>query len=123
MKNMLKEARIKKGLKTTEVANLLDIDAALISKFESGQRVPTRPQLLNLSKMLDIDFDNILILYLKEKILRELANEPLAEKVLQAALSQITSKEPDSAATLSFQKLMDEMESLKSILSASAKNQ
>jgi transcriptional regulator with XRE-family HTH domain len=123
MKNMLKEARIKKGLKTTEVANLLDIDAALISKFESGQRVPTRPQLLNLSKLLDIDFDNILILYLKEKILRELANEPLAEKVLQAALSQITSKEPDSAATLSFQKLMDEMESLKSILSASAKNQ
>ncbi|HEU0136692.1 MAG TPA: helix-turn-helix transcriptional regulator [Flavobacterium sp.] len=123
MKNMLKEARIKKGLKTTEVANLLDIDAALISKFESGQRVPTRPQLLNLSKLLDIDFDNILILYLKEKILKELANEPLAEKVLQAALSQITSKEPDSAATLSFQKLMDEMESLKSILSASAKNQ
>ena len=42
MKTLLKNAREQKGLKTREVAQLLGIDQALISKFESGTRKPTR---------------------------------------------------------------------------------
>ena len=38
MKLLLKNAREKKNLKTREVAQLLGIDQALISKFESGAR-------------------------------------------------------------------------------------
>ena len=40
MKTLLKNAREEKGLKTREVAQLLGIDQALISKFESGSRKP-----------------------------------------------------------------------------------
>jgi transcriptional regulator with XRE-family HTH domain len=44
MKTLLKEARELKGLKTREVAQLVGIDQALISKFESGNRRPTKEQ-------------------------------------------------------------------------------
>jgi transcriptional regulator with XRE-family HTH domain len=43
MKTLLKEARELKGLKR-EVAQLVGIDQALISKFESGIRRPTKEQ-------------------------------------------------------------------------------
>ena len=46
MKMLLKNARELKGLKTREVAQLLGIDQALISKFESGTRKPTRDQVI-----------------------------------------------------------------------------
>ena len=48
MKNLLKEAREIKGFKTREVAQLLGIDQALISKFESGSRKPTKDQVIKL---------------------------------------------------------------------------
>jgi transcriptional regulator with XRE-family HTH domain len=41
MKTLLKEARELKGLKR-EVAQLVGIDQALISKFESGNRSPPK---------------------------------------------------------------------------------
>ena len=49
MKALLKNAREQKGLKTREVAQLLGIDQALISKFESGSRKPTREQVIKLA--------------------------------------------------------------------------
>ena len=117
MKDLLKNARTTKGLKTTEVASLLRIDAALISKFESGQRTPTRQQVLQLAKLLEIIPDELLILWLKEKILSLLANDPLAEKALRASLAEITGHD-ETAQMPAFQKLIDEMETLKNILSA-----
>ena len=38
MRTLLKNAREEKGIKTRELAQLLGIDQALISKFESGSR-------------------------------------------------------------------------------------
>jgi transcriptional regulator with XRE-family HTH domain len=52
---LLKEAREQK-LKTREVAQLVGIDQALISKFESGIRRPTKEQVIKL--LLEIDFEN-----------------------------------------------------------------
>jgi transcriptional regulator with XRE-family HTH domain len=49
MKSLLKNARNVKGLLTCEVANLLRIDQALISKFKSGKRIPTSEQIKALS--------------------------------------------------------------------------
>lgn len=119
MKTLLKEARISKAMKTTEVARLLDIDAALISKFESGQRIPTKPQLKALSELLEIDFNTIAVAWLQQKIINLVGEEPEAVKALEAAISQLSGKNNDSDAPIpaSFQRLMDEMESLKSILS------
>ena len=74
MHQMLKIAREQKGLKTREVAQLLSIDQALISKFETGNRKPTRDQLVKLANLLEIDLEKIVVLWLKDKILNEINN-------------------------------------------------
>jgi transcriptional regulator with XRE-family HTH domain len=50
-KTLLKMQENKKGSKP-EVAQLLGIDQALISKFESGTRKPTREQVVKLATLL-----------------------------------------------------------------------
>jgi transcriptional regulator with XRE-family HTH domain len=49
MKTVLKISREKKGLLIRELAQQLGIDQALVSKFESGNRKPTREQILKLA--------------------------------------------------------------------------
>ena len=115
MKNLLKNARENKGLGTLEVARLLKIDAALISKFESGQRNPTKDQIVKLADLLDIDLDTLTILWLKEKILHVLAGEMLAFDALKAAEKELNpnAQTPKDNA---IDALFEEMESLKNKL-------
>jgi transcriptional regulator with XRE-family HTH domain len=84
MKNLLRNAREAKSLKTRELAQLSGIDQALISKFESGTRTPTKAQVKKLSGLLDIDFEPFMLLWLKEKILHEIKNEALGLKALKS---------------------------------------
>ena len=89
MKTLLKNARELKGLKTREVAQLLGIDQALISKFESGNRKPTREQVIKLASLLEIDFETIIVAWLKEKILYEIGDDQFALKALLVAEQEI----------------------------------
>lgn len=82
MKTLLKNAREKKGLKTREVAQLLGIDQALISKFENGTRKPTKDQVVKLASLLDIDFETLMITWLKEKIIYEIGQDEFALKAM-----------------------------------------
>lgn len=82
MKTLLKNAREQKGLKTREVAHLLGIDQALISKFENGTRKPTKEQIIKLSSILEIDFETLIVAWLKEKILYEIGHDEFALKAM-----------------------------------------
>jgi Fic family protein len=115
MKTILKNAREQKGFKTREVAQLLEIDQALISKFESGTRKPTRDQIVKLSSLLEIDFENLLIIWLKEKIIHEIGHEELALKALHLAEIEIqnTKKVITSVILSTLRNVLDEIEILK----------
>ena len=89
MKTLLKNAREKKGLKTREVAQLLGIDQALISKFENGSRKPTKDQITKLASILEIDFETLMVIWLKERILYEIGDDDLALKAMSLAEEQI----------------------------------
>ncbi len=82
MKTLLKNAREQKGLKTREVAQELKIDQALISKFENGTRRPTKDQIAKLSSFLNINYDTLMIAWLKERILYEIGDDDLAMKAM-----------------------------------------
>src|SRR4051812_5622363 len=71
MKTLIRNARIRKNLKTREVAQFLGVDQALVSKFENGTRFPTEEQVQKLSEVLGINYDIILVIWLKEKIIRQ----------------------------------------------------
>ena len=115
MKALLKNAREEKGLKTIEVARLLQIDQALISKFESGQRRPTKIQILKLSELLEIDRKTLLIAWLTEKILHEINGEEFAIETLTMVEKTINPKSKPETKTdpVALQKLLDEMDALK----------
>ncbi len=115
MHTLLKKARETKGFKTREVANLLKIDQALISKFENGQRTPTRKQVQQLAQLLEIDLELLLIAWLKEKIKQVIAEEPQGLKALQEVESELNpTKENNKAVDL----LFEEMEALKAKMEA-----
>ena len=118
MKTLLKNAREQKGLKTREVAQLLGIDQALISKFESGTRKPTREQVIKLASLLEIDLETIMVAWLKEKILYEIGHDEFALKALLVAEQEIRylSKPANKKLSTTLQKILDEIDVLKTKL-------
>ncbi|MBG6110099.1 Fic family protein/DNA-binding XRE family transcriptional regulator [Flavobacterium sp. CG_9.10] len=118
MKILLKNAREQKGLKTREVAQLLGIDQALISKFESGTRKPTREQVIKLASLLEIDLETIMVAWLKEKILYEIGQDEFALKALLVAEEEIRyqSKSLKKKISNTLQKILDEIDTLKTKL-------
>ena len=121
MKVLLKEARELKNLKTREVAQLLGIDQALISKFESGTRKPTKDQVVKLATLLEIDFETIMVSWLKEKIIHEIGQDEFALKALHAAEEEIKLNNTSSLKKVStvLQKLLDEIDFFKAKLNTS----
>lgn len=116
MKTLLKNAREIKAMKTRELAQLMNIDQALISKFENGSRKPTKEQVSKLSKILDIDYETFMIAWLKEKILYEIGDDKeLALKAMMVAEEEIRNITSFKRNALSrdLQTILDEIDSLK----------
>lgn len=81
--------REKKGLFLRQVASALDIDQALISKFEKGYRKPSKEQVLKFAEFFEIDKDKLITAWLSDKILYTLQGEDNAEKALKVAEQRI----------------------------------
>jgi len=56
---MFKNARIKKNLKQTDVAKLIDLSPATISSYELGTRKPRISVLIRYCKILGIDIRKV----------------------------------------------------------------
>lgn len=82
---IIREKREKKGLLLRQVAALLDIDTAILSKVERGERKLTREQISKVADILELDKDAILIQYLSEKILYEIQDDDLGIQALKVA--------------------------------------
>lgn len=113
MKALLQQARKAKKLKSRELAQLLQIDPTLISRFESGTRLPTRNQVLQLAHFLDLDTDELLTLWLKEKIILELAHEPMATSALQMVNEEIGQYNVIRPISTDLQSVLNEIDELK----------
>ncbi len=118
MKNLLKNAREQKGIKTRELAQLIGIDQALISKFESGSRKPTRDQVVKLAQVLELDYETLMVAWLKERILYEIGNEEFSLKALNMVQEEIENNYKTIKRSISknLQSILDEIDSLKSKL-------
>lgn len=119
MKNLLKTARENKNLKTREVAQLLGIDQALISKFENGNRKPTRDQITKLASILEIDYETLMVAWLKEKILYEIGDdENFGLKALMVAESEMKYNATFKRDTISnsLKSILNEIDVLKKVL-------
>ncbi|MBC7695504.1 MAG: Fic family protein [Burkholderiales bacterium] len=88
--NTLKMNREKKKLTGTDASKLLKIDASLLNRFEKGNRLPTKEQLTNISKVYKLSLKELQIEWLSEKIYNELDGEDFALEALQVAENRIS---------------------------------
>jgi len=90
--DLIRLARENKGLFLRQVAAELDIDQAIISKFERNERKPTKEQVLKFAKFYKLDKDELLVAWLSDRVVDDLQNENLADKALKAAEEKIKHK-------------------------------
>jgi len=89
---IIKEARENKALYLRQVAAELDIDQAIISKFEHGDRKPSKEQVILFANFFKLDKEALLIAWLSDKVAYDLKDEVLADKVLRVAEQKIQYK-------------------------------
>ncbi len=94
MKELIVHARKKKKMRSRELAALMGIDQSLISKFETGKRVPTTDQIKSLSEILEIPFEDLMKAHLRDKILFELQFYPYAKDVVNMVSDVLASYSP-----------------------------
>lgn len=118
MKTLVKTARIQKGIKTRELAQMLGIDQALVSKFENGSRLPTRAQVKALSHFLDIQEGELMSQWIKEKFLSDFGHEEYVDHALQLVQEELASYRKSSELEFSpeLKVLLTQIDSLKSEL-------
>jgi transcriptional regulator with XRE-family HTH domain len=72
-----------------QVAAGIEIDQALLSKIERGERLPTKAQVMRLAQFYKIDLNEILITFLSDKLVYEVRNEEVALRAIQVAEKKI----------------------------------
>lgn len=82
---ILREHREKKGLLLRQVAAALEIDTALLSKFERDERKPNKDQLNAFAKYYNVSPNEMMVALLSDKVIHDIAKEEFATEVLRAA--------------------------------------
>lgn len=88
----LRKLRKENNLSLRKVAALLDIDVAILSKMERGERRVTKEVVKRLAIIYKYDLKELMVIYLSGKVLNEVGNDELALKALQLAEEQIEYK-------------------------------
>lgn len=85
----LRKLREDKELPLRTVAAYLDIDQAILSKIERGQRKPNREQVVKLAEYFKVKENDLLVAWLSDKLLYEVEDEDMALKALQVAEEKV----------------------------------
>ena len=88
---LIKEQRKLKGLLLREVASFVNIDQSIISKFEKGERKPSRYQVVRFADVFDTSEQELLISWLSDKLVSVLENEEFAKEALNVAEKKMDS--------------------------------
>jgi transcriptional regulator with XRE-family HTH domain len=85
----LRRIREEKKLPLRKVTALLDIDVAILSKMERGERKITKEVVLKLADIYNYNADELLVLFLSDKILYEIKDEYLGIEALKVAEERV----------------------------------
>ena len=86
---IIKAERDIKELFLRQVAGALEVDQTLISKFEKGDRKPTREQVEKFDDFFELDKDELITAWLSDRIVSTIQGEKNAEKALKVAERKI----------------------------------
>ena len=86
---IFRSKREEKGLLIRQVAAVTEIDQALVSRIENGDRLPTKEQLNKFAGLYDLDLKEIYSAWLAERMVRDYGDEPFAPEAFREAHDQI----------------------------------
>ena len=86
---IIRNKREEKGMLLRQLAAIVDVDSAILSKIERGERKARREQIEKIANALELDNEDLLIEYLSENIAYEILDEKKAHDVLRVAESKI----------------------------------
>jgi transcriptional regulator with XRE-family HTH domain len=76
--------RLKKKLPLRKVAAKLDIDTSTLSKIEKGERKVTSRMIPHIAELFDLDYKEMQLKYLTQKLHEEFGKEPFFYEALYA---------------------------------------
>lgn len=88
----LRRLRLERKLPLRKVAAMLDMDVAILSKMERGQRKLPKETVERLAKIYGHDVQSLITLYLSEKVVDVIGEEENIGEILMAAESAISYK-------------------------------
>ncbi|MFN3851101.1 MAG: helix-turn-helix domain-containing protein [Spirosomataceae bacterium] len=81
--------REEQNLLLREVSALTSIDQSIISKFEKGERKPSREQVLKFAEIYNLPQNDLIIAWQSDKVAYDLLQENDAEEILKVAESKV----------------------------------
>ncbi len=88
----IRRLREERDLPLRTVADYLDIDQAVLSKIERGQRKASREQVVKLADYFKVKENDLLIAWLSDKLVYEVEDEKFALKALKVAEQKMVYK-------------------------------
>ena len=85
----LRELRENVGLTLRKAAMQADIDVAILSKMERGERKLTKDLIIRLAGLYKTNPDKLIVDYLSEKVLYELKDEKFGLEALKVAEKEL----------------------------------
>ncbi len=92
IRELIRTLREKGKYPLRKVAAFLDIDQAILSKIERGQRKLTKEQVIKLADFFNYNEKEMLINFLSDRIIYEIGNEDYAKEALKVAEEKIKYK-------------------------------
>ena len=86
---LIRTLREKEGYPLRKVAAFLDIDQAVLSKIERGQRKLTKEQVIKLADFFNYDEKEMLVTFFSDQIIYEIGDEKYAKDALKVAEEKI----------------------------------
>jgi transcriptional regulator with XRE-family HTH domain len=87
--NRIRELRELNNIKQREIAAFLKTDTAQISKIEKGIRLPKREQIIVLASILKADQEELISLWLADKVYDVVKDENMADQALETVSKNI----------------------------------
>lgn len=87
--DIIRNKREEKGMLLRQLAALIEVDTAILSKVERGERKARKEQVEKIAKALDLNEKELMIEYLSEIIAYEIIDEDSASDVLKVAEDKI----------------------------------
>ena len=88
----LRKRRESKGLLLRQAAAFLEVDTAFVSKLERSERIASREQVVKLAEFLQTPPDQLLTVWLAEKIIATINEDKQGEAALKLALKNCKQK-------------------------------